>query len=522
LTAPRRAVIIPARRAAGVGGTDGILVPAIAALLAGGAGLASDRIAPMTAHPRSAPAAGTPPGTPGRAGRLGIPPAPVAPTAGQRSCGATAWYRPPMDERPLPPGPSEQAPTVIYQYQPAPLTPLRIMALTLAVLFVLGLVWLTIQVRSIVLLFLFGILLAAAIEPLVGLLRRRGFSRGQSILAIYAVILALLGLAFYLVVPRLLEQGAELVENIPLYLTDFQQQAQRSTNDFIRTSGSRLIANISNFYDRLRENPLEAGAENRVSINPGQAVNVVTSVFGALFTTVSVMIVAFYWMTEKALIKRVVLSLFPIDKRDRAHDTWDQIEGKLGGWARGQLILMVVIGVLSTIAYSPLLLDVRFWFLLGIFAGLTELIPFVGPFLGGGLAAVVALTSDWQKAALVVLFVVVLQQVEGSVLVPRVMRNAVGLTPLTVFLALLVGGVLGGVVGAVLAIPVAAAVQVLVQDLLESREESADGNEIGASVAATLTGRTHPVPGGGVAGGAAVPYLAVDRPETSRPTDPAP
>ncbi|CAA9567126.1 MAG: hypothetical protein AVDCRST_MAG19-2365 [uncultured Thermomicrobiales bacterium] len=421
-----------------------------------------------------------------------------------------------MDARPVSNAPVDPTPTVIYQ--PAPMTPLRIMALTLAVLFVLGLVWLVIQVRSIVLLLLFGILLSAAIEPLVGRLRRRGLSRGQGILAIYAVIFAILGIASYLVVPRLVEQGRQLVTDIPNYFVTFREQAAASGNGFVRRSGPGFVNQIERVYNNIRSNPLESN----VSIDADQAVGVVTSVFGALFTTVSVMIVAFYWMTEKALIKRVVLSLFPIERRDRAHDAWDQIEGKLGGWARGQLILMFVIGVLSTIVYSPIALDVRFWFLLGIVAGFTELIPFVGPFIGGTLATLVALTDSWQKAVLVVVFVVVLQQIEGSVLVPRVMRNAVGLTALTVFLALLVGGVLGGVVGAVLAIPLAAAVQVLVQDLLEAREESSDGTEMGAAVAATLTGRAHPLPGGGVAGGAggaAVPYVAVERPGGSGAAD---
>jgi len=395
-----------------------------------------------------------------------------------------------------------------------PLSPVRAMGITLAVLFVLGLVWLLIQIRSIVLLLILGILLAAAIEPIVNRLRRRGFTRGRAILTIYAGILAIIGLAAYLFLPPLYSQAEAFVTGIPESLDTLEEQARSSNIDFIRFQGPRVVRNIENAID----NPAEALGGLRIEADQvTRVVNVLTSVFGVLFTTVSVMIVAFYWMTEKAIIKRVVLGLFPLDKRDRAHSLWDEIEHRLGGWARGQLLLMLIIGTLSTIAYSPLLLDLNFWFLLGIWAGLTEAIPFVGPFLGGGLATIVALTDSWQTALIVVAFVVLLQQLEGSVLVPRVMKNSVGLTPLSVILALLIGGTLLGILGAVLAIPVAAAVQVVLGDLLRSREETPDTGATGAAVAATLAGHPTALPGGGIARPVGDPALSFrgERPGSS-------
>ena len=388
-----------------------------------------------------------------------------------------------------------------------PMTPVRAMVLTLAVLFVLGLVWLLIQIRSIILLVILGILLAAAIEPLVNRFRRRGLARGRAILLIYAGIIGLIGVGGYLVVPIIVSQTQGLVAGIPEYLNRFQEQAANSPNRFIQSQGGRAVENARQLY----ENPGQALTILR--IQPDQvtrALSIVTSLFGVIFTTVSVMIVAFYWMTEKAIIKRLMLGLFSLESRDRAHTLWDEIEHRLGGWARGQLFLMVVIGMISTIVYSPLVLDVgEFWFLLGLWAGLTEAVPFVGPFLGGGLAALVALSDSWQKGLVVIAFVFVLQQVEGSILVPRVMKNAVGLTPLAVILALLVGGTLLGILGAVLAIPVAAAIQVVLGDLLRSREEGVDSPSIGAKMKATLTGRPTSIPGGGVATPAGEAPLAV-------------
>ncbi|HKG26031.1 MAG TPA: AI-2E family transporter [Thermomicrobiales bacterium] len=334
---------------------------------------------------------------------------------------------------------------------------------TAAVLFVLGLAWLLIQVRSIIVLLILGILFAAAIEPLVFRLRRRGLTRGQSILAVYVGLLALLALVGYLVVPPLVTQATALINQIPTILEDLRTSALASENEFIRTSGARTLTRAISAYNSLRTNP---------NIEGGTAVSFATTVVGSLFTVVSTMIVAFYWMTEKAIIKRLVLGLFPLDSRDRAHSLWDEIEARLGGWTRGQLLLCLVIGVLSATAYS--IIGLQFWLALGIWAGVTEIIPFIGPFLGGTAAVTVALTDSWQKALIVVIFVVLLQQLEGAFLVPRVMRNAVGMTPLTVVLAVLVGGAVAGPLGSILAIPVGAAVQVLVQDILRNREDDPD------------------------------------------------
>ena len=350
-----------------------------------------------------------------------------------------------------------------------PMTPVRAMQITLAVLFVLGLVWLAIQVAEIILILVFGILLAAAVDPIVDHLRRRGLSRGQSILVIYGVLFLAISGALLLIVPPLVTQAQVLIAGVPDYIAQARQFAATSNIPVISDLAQTRRTDVSGVVeDVLSDPPIEAAQVT-------QAIEFVTSFVGVIFTTVSVMIVAYYWMTERAIIKRLILGLFPLDQRDRAHGLWDDIEDKFGGWARGQVVLMLIIGVTSTIAYG--LLGLPFWFLLGIWAGVTELIPFVGPFLGGGLALLVALGDSWQKALVVLGFVIVLQQLEGNVIVPRVMRNSVGLSPLTVILAVLVGSALLGILGAVLAIPVAAAVQVLVSELLRAREEEDDRSQ---------------------------------------------
>ncbi|HYI25677.1 MAG TPA: AI-2E family transporter [Thermomicrobiales bacterium] len=340
-----------------------------------------------------------------------------------------------------------------------PLSVTRVILFSLAVLSVVALAWTVVQIRSILFLLVLGIIFAAAIEPLVYRLRRAGLRRGQSILLVYAAILVILGGTIYLMVPHLVKQFDALDAAIPGMFDNLRQQALSSDHAMIRRTGYQTLLRIESTYLRIRNSP---------EINQDQAVVAATSVLGIFFTIVSLLIVAFYWMTERATIKRVMLGLIPLRQRARAHEIWDEIEYRIGGWTRGQLLLMFIIGISSGIAYWAM--ELPFWLALAIWAGITEAIPYIGPFIGGATAALVALTDSPEKALWVVIFAVVLQQVEGAVLVPRVMKNAVGMSPLTVVLAVLIGNALAGLVGSLLAIPIGAAIQVLVSNLLRGQD----------------------------------------------------
>ncbi len=340
------------------------------------------------------------------------------------------------------------------------MTPSRVVINTAAVLGVIAVAWVLIQIRSVIFLLLLGIVFAAAIEPIVFRLRRAGFRRGQAIMIVYVGIFSVIGIGFYFLVPQLVGQVAALDEAIPEIFDKLRQRALDNGNTFIRQTGYQTLWRIENTYTRIRSSP---------QIGQDQAVGAATSALGVLFATVSLMIVAFYWMTEKATIKRVALGLFPLSRRARAHAIWDEIEFRIGGWTRGQLLLMLIIGICSGVAYY--VIDLRFWLALAIWAGVSEAIPFIGPFIGGGTAALIALADSPEKALQVVIFAIVLQQLEGAVLVPRVMKNAVGMSPLTVVLAVLIGGSLAGLLGSLLAIPIGAAFQVLVSNLLRLRDD---------------------------------------------------
>jgi predicted PurR-regulated permease PerM len=162
-----------------------------------------------------------------------------------------------------------------------------------------------------------------------------------------------------------------------------------------------------------------------------------------------------------------VLAFIPAERRAGSRNAWNEIESRLGLWVRGQLILMGAIGGATAIAYT--LLGLPGALLLALIAALTEAIPIVGPLLGAIPAVLVAATVSPELALVVAGVYLVLQLVEGSVLVPMVMRNTVGISPLLVFISLLIGGAVGGILGAFLAVPVAASIEIILSRL-QARE----------------------------------------------------
>ncbi len=334
------------------------------------------------------------------------------------------------------------------------------MVATLVVVGVLAAVWFFVEIGSIILLLILGIIFGAAIEPLVYRFRRAGLPRAQATLLVYVLLFATIGVVLFFLIPQLVNQVQALDKAIPGIFENLKQQALSSNSYFLEHTGYQTLVRLEDGYYRLRSSP---------TIGKNQVLDFVSSAIGVLLSAVSMMIVAFYWTTEKSTIKRLVLSFFPFTKRARAHAIWDEIEYRIGGWTRGELSLMVIIGAISGIGYY--FLGVQYWLALAIVAGLMEIVPFIGPFIGGGSPVLVALADSPKKAIAVLVFVLIYQQVEQGFLVPRIMKNSVGMSPLTVVLTILVGGVLYGPIGAILAIPVGAAVQVLINNLTRLHDD---------------------------------------------------
>jgi len=306
-------------------------------------------------------------------------------------------------------------------------------------------------IRNVLFLFFVSLLVATGIEPLVNWLRKKGpFNRSTGILAIYFLVFGLLALILFLALPPLGREGQQLVSKF----SDPQQLRN-------------LINNINNeFFQNIASSAYEnAGSLLQNAQVSAQAINIGLGIFEVLFSFGTILVIVFYWLNEKATIRRYIFARMPQDQQAHWSDLWDSVEKKLGAWMRGQLTMMLFIGVMAGIGY--LILGLKFAFALAVIAGLTEVIPLIGPYIGGAPAVLVALTQSVTLALLVVIFIVVLQLIEGNILVPRVMESAVGVSPLTVIIGILIGTTLAGIGGALIAVPIAAAIQVIANNLLK-------------------------------------------------------
>ena len=282
---------------------------------------------------------------------------------------------------------------------------LRGMGLALGAAIVIGLIALASAAGSVLVLFFLAILLASALEPIIGLLRDRlHLGRGGTILVVYVTFfLVVVGLAF-VVVPAAIRQAGEILGGLPAFFQQSRDWAATLRPNALSTS---IIALIDSAAGVLKPPPPP---------KPDEVVKVGTVVIEAAVSLATLLTLVFFWLVEHARLKRYVLAYVPAQARPGARDAWNEIETRLGMWVRGQLTLMAAMGVATGIAYT--LLGLPGALLLGMIAALTEAIPIIGPLLGAIPAVLVAATVSPQLALVVAGVYVVLQLVEGIVLVP--------------------------------------------------------------------------------------------------------
>jgi predicted PurR-regulated permease PerM len=312
--------------------------------------------------------------------------------------------------------------------------------------------------REVILLVFLAVLLGAALEPVVAAIRgRTGIGRGLSILIVYAAFLATVVAVAVFVVPAALVQLGAALGRLPEFLDRVRGWSETLRPESLAEGVGALL------------NAVEAPFAPGQPPDPDGIIGVSIAVGHVAAALVTLLALVFFWLTERSRLQRYALAYVPEHRRAGIRDAWNQIETRLGLWARGQLILMATIGVATGIAYTALGLPGAL--LLALIAALTEVIPIVGPLIGFVPALLVATTISPETAIFTLGIYVLIHAIEGNVLVPMVMRNSVGLSPFLVLVSLLVGGTAGGILGAIVAVPIVASITVVL-DRLQDRETS--------------------------------------------------
>ena len=320
--------------------------------------------------------------------------------------------------------------------------------------------------RDLLLVVLAAVVIAAAVEPAVRWFAAYRIPRVPAVLVIYAILLALLaGIAVFLLRP-LAQQTISLLNNIPQYLQSLQAWSPGESG-FLGELGQ--VAGISEQFS-LKE--IIEQFRNSVSNVSGNVVSIIVTIFGGIFSFLLIMVLSFYLAVQENGVTRFLRTITPVRHEEYVLDLWSRSQEKIGLWMQGQLILVVIMGVITYLGL--LLIGVEHALLLAFLAGVAELIPLFGPIIAAIPAIALAFIDGGITLALVVVaFYVILQQFENQLIYPLVVQKVVGVSPIVVILALVAGGQLAGFLGILLSVPVAAIVMEVLNDVDRSKSQTA-------------------------------------------------
>jgi predicted PurR-regulated permease PerM len=326
---------------------------------------------------------------------------------------------------------------------------LQTVATVTAVLLVLTVLYVA---REALMLIYISALVAMGFSPLVGLIQRPShgrirLSRTFAILAIYLTIIGALVLVALAVVPPAIAQGRELWARVPELFDDFQRFLIRY----------RLMTRPVTLQEAVLNAPVGSGG-NAVS----SALFAISSLIGGVFGVVTILILSFYLLIEAEPLFHYLIRFVPADKRAQVGAAARESVLKVSAWLRAQLTLAGVMGVFAAVGLG--LMGEPYFYVIALIAAVGETIPIVGPIIGGVTAVAVAIATSPRLAVTVGIYFFILHQLESNILVPKIMERRVGVSPVAVLIALLVGGALLGLIGAILAIPTAAILAVFIEE----------------------------------------------------------
>ncbi len=311
--------------------------------------------------------------------------------------------------------------------------------------------------------------ISAAMDPSIVLLEKRGMPRPVALAIIFFGTLGLVVAVIVTFVPLVVDQVQQLATNLPVIYRNYL--------DRLNTSGyPQVAAMIENAVRSMSQ-----GVGNYARTFFGSAITVIRG----LVSGFGVMVLTFYMVMQQQQMKAAAIEWSPPRARARLSRLLRTIKVRLGQWLRGQMLLGAVIGGLSYIGL--LLLHVKYALVLALLAGVTEMIPIIGPIVGAVPAILVAASDEPIRGVYVAVMYIVIQQTENHILVPRVMSSTTGLNPIVVLVALLVGARLAGIVGVLLAVPSSLIVQTIAEDWRTQRQ--VEGKVLSGTVKEQESGR---------------------------------
>ena len=304
------------------------------------------------------------------------------------------------------------------------------------------------------------------LEPAVRAFERLRIHRILATILAFVLLAVLIIAVLAVVFPTVRSQALELGQSLPTLYVD--------VIDWMRETGARFGVDVDTLLSQEAIEEWLNDPANQETIQQivfgfgagaGQVIRGVTESLVILFLAP---VLAIYVLIDLDRFKKTSVELTPPKYQEEVAYVGGEVGGALGSFVRGQLLVAFIVGVASSIGMW--IIDLPFWLLIGILAGFLNLIPFLGPIVGGALAVLVALLNGdpWQAVWAVVIFVII-QQIDNHIITPMIQRTRVQLSPLVIVLALVIGGAVAGLLGVLIAVPLTAAIRILVGHVWRTR-----------------------------------------------------
>ncbi len=331
----------------------------------------------------------------------------------------------------------------------------------LKIVLILAGLWLVFTLRNIVLDVVAAVVIASAIEPGIAALMRRKIPRILSVIIIYLLIFGTFFGLFYFFFPSVLEDFASFATSLPVYLEAFGRSSAFDTYANILGVPTSSALSAGDIMTSIR-------SSLDIDGTMGNAFGAFARIFGGVFSFVLIIVFSFYFAVIETGVDDFLRLIAPKKHQSYILDLWRRSQQKIGLWMQGQLILGVIIGVLVYLGLT--IIGVKHALFLAVIAALFEIIPVFGPILAAVPAVLIGFADGGvAMGMLVVALYVILQQFENHLIYPLVVTRVVGVPPLLIILALIIGFELAGFLGVILSVPVAATLQELARDIESGR-----------------------------------------------------
>jgi len=298
------------------------------------------------------------------------------------------------------------------------------------------------KLKTVFLMFFFCLLLMEILNPIVSWLEKHKIKRSLAIIFVYIAIIAVVSVSFAGIIPIFIEQTNGFIKAFPSILNNLKNIKLFGSIPLDMTSGLTILNNL-----------------------PGNVTRTAVSIFSNAFSTLLVFAITYYLLLERINVETYFGRIFGDKGVKKSHEFMALLENRLGHWVNAQLLLMIIVGILSYIGYT--LIGLNYALPLAIIAGLLEVLPNIGPTVTAIVAGIVGFAVSPIIALSALIIGIVVNQVENLFLVPRIMKNNIGLQPVLTIFILIIGAKLGGLGGAILALPTFLTLETIYKTFIE-------------------------------------------------------